>query len=189
MKEQSANKLDKLFKEKLQHAEISPEDNYWPFIEQKINKPSFLKFGWRHINIYNLSVGLLLLLVSILYFFKSQPKENKLPTTSPIEETTSSFNQIEITKQDDYIPVDRLNSKKEIKTNSTPTTLSTIKIVDSTVLAPTNILEKPTPVIIPDSAVTKPVEKKKKPKEIIYIIQQDTIIEKDTVKVRRLRKK
>lgn len=185
MKEQSANKLDKLFKEKLQHAEISPEDNYWPFIEQKINKPSFLKFGWRHINIYNLSISILLISFAVLLLTETKPKENPTPI-----DTIQNPSSMEL--KGNPTLGNPLNLKSENSKKKTSTPLKTITpaektIVDSTPLTPSTKVEEFT--VTKDTVTIKPVEKKKKPKEIIYIIQQDTIIEKDTVKVRRLRKK
>ena len=191
MKNES-HKLDDLFKEKLSDMEIPLEEDYWPYIEQKVSvqPSSFYKFSWKHINIYNSSV--LLLLIGAVCFFNI-PKEQKTENNSSPANTG-----ITTDKKDSAVTKDLLNKKAapintvpEIENRKTaPITPSSsgeeLQIRDS--IVPISKQE----VIIPSSnqEPTKAIpEEKVKPKKIIYVVQQDTIVEKDTVKVRRRRKK
>lgn len=187
MNNQRANKLDHLFQEKLQDHEISPDEDIWPYLEKNLNKTSFYKFGWRHINIYNISVGILLLLIPFLYFFLKTDRKDTIPAqpkqeiSDSIKSSTSVQNKpepIEATAQ----PIQKKQKKqKTLKPDSSNNPQA--KTRDS-LPAITPVEEVP--------VVAEPVkaeEKKTKPKKIIYVVQQDTIVERDTIKVRRKRKK
>ncbi|HVD96678.1 MAG TPA: hypothetical protein VNB90_00650 [Cytophagaceae bacterium] len=179
------NKLDQLFREKLQHHELAPEEDYWPYLEQELSKPSFYKFGWKHINIYNTSLAVLLLLIPLFYFL-SKPEEKKQTPPTPTVDSISTGAPEKIIS-----PSSSFSSPTEVKKKTQK------KItVEKTFAEQEIIVQDSTPAEIPVEKIIAPepapiqVEEKPKPrqKKIIYVVQQDTIVEKDTVKVRRKRK-
>jgi hypothetical protein len=190
-----ADKLDNLFREKLQDCEISPEENYWPYLEKSLDKLSFFKFGWEHINIYNTSVGLLAIILPTIYFF-NQPSESKSDKTSPsFSDTSSVTNKSEESAHSTFVkPVvsneEAVSETKKKKTkkgdkpeiSSFPELNNEVKDSNENKIKETPVVEMPEPVKVVEE---KP---KTKPKRIIYVVEQDTIIQKDTVKVRRKRK-
>ncbi len=190
-----ADKLDNLFREKLQDCEISPEENYWPYLEKSLDKVSFFKFGWKHINIYNSSVGLLAILLPAIYFF-NQPSENKSDKGTPLFSDTSSFTKkfadslsstsVKPAKHQEEVVSEtkKKKNKKEAKAevSSFPELSNEVKDSNENKIKESPVVEMPEPIKIVEE---KP---KPKPKRIIYVVEQDTIIQKDTVKVRRKRK-
>jgi hypothetical protein len=184
-----ANKLDQLFQEKLQEHEISPEEDYWPYLEKNLSKISFYKFGWKHINIYNLSLGVLLLAIPVIYALFQSNKKTTDPSYPP-QEIIDSVKKSEAPKKDPVSveaaiqPIPKKQIKAKLLKPDRIATNSEVKTKDS---LPTTVPTEDTTPTLPEPFKT--IEKKQKPKKIIYVVQQDTIVEKDTVKVRRKRKK
>ncbi len=181
------DKLDNLFREKFQDHEISPAEDYWPYLEKSLDKISFYKFGWKHINIYTISAGALLVALPLFYFLFPKQEENKI---QPGQEIVDSIASPQSAIPDPEKPFTELPDKKakgkkkpileEAEKNPTTKEPNT---KDSLPLS-SNEEKKEAPVPEP----IKATEEKPKPKKIIYVIQQDTIVLKDTVKVRRKRK-
>ena len=101
MDKPGANRLDNLFREQFHDHEIAPQEDYWPYLEKSLNRMSFFRFGWRHINIYNVSIGLLAIAIPIIYFL--WPKEETIaPETPKLRE-----------KGENTIGVDSFQTKKK----------------------------------------------------------------------------
>ena len=173
--------------------EIPLEEDYWPLIEKDLNNPptSFFRFGWKHFNIYNLSSALLILLLGCFYFLRSDEKPQKEKISAPANNIIQGDSQV-IYKEpstNKKEPAKNNVITKNKKTNRAEFS-SDITIEKDSVIVNTPKEEATNPSSNPESPKV-PVEEKVKPKSkrIIYVVQQDTIVEKDTVKVRRKRKK
>jgi len=177
----SADKLDNLFREKLTDMEIPLEEDYWPGIEKGLGKLPFYKFGWKHLNIYNVSASLLALLITFTLLLNNNTGKGKSKFQRPV----ININTFQ-------------HSAKDLDEKNEPTAQET-KIIE--VNQPKSILKAPitmdtiappkieAPVVLPEPEKPIVEEKpKQKQKKIIYVVQQDTIIQKDTIKVRRKRK-
>jgi hypothetical protein len=194
---QKADRLDNLFREKLQDFEISPAEDYWPYLDKSLDKISFFKFGWKHLNIYNTSVGLLSVILPVVYFLNQAP-ENKSDKQIPVyadsisapekSEDTLILNSEESTvrKKEIFSPIKRKGAEKEeyAERTSSPV-LEAERNNDST---QNNKVEELPVIELPEPVKVVEEKAKPKPKRIIYVVEQDTIIQKDTVKVRRKRK-
>ena len=186
--ENQGHKLDNLFKEKLSDMEIPLEEDYWPLIEKSLDAPvtSFYKFGWKHFNIYQLSISILLLFGTV--YLLNKPKEQVAVPINPTIEQLPTGNAIDSasTFQPKVItPVKKQNSA--INNNSVSKPVEIRQEADAENSTENSILKEEIVIPTPEPARSV-VEEKPKAKRIIYVIQQDTIIEKDTVKVRRKRK-
>ncbi len=189
MDKHRADKLDQLFKENLQNHEISPEEDYWPYLEKSLDKLSFYRFGWKHINIYNTSA--LVLLIPALYFLFRTQEPTYVPA-SPQQHTTDTILDTIAPKEDQTTSTDNIQTISKKKTEpvvvkeAKKTTPDSDKPNQDSVPAVSR--EEVVPIVLPEPV--KPAEEKPKvkTKKIIYVVQQDTIVEKDTVKVRRKRK-
>ena len=172
--------------------EIPLEEDYWPLIEKSLSEPptSFYKYGWKHINIYNLSSALLILLLGSIYVFNTSKEQKSGEILVPAsnntipQKTDGTSAETQINKSKTNTGSNHSKDKKTILTEPFPSKDKPLK--DSSAIQMKD--EVVNLVINPEPAKTIPVEKIK-PKQIIYVVQQDTIIEKDTVKVRRKRKK
>lgn len=186
--EKQGHKLDNLFKEKLSDMEIPLEDDYWPFIEKSLDAPisSFYKFGWKHFNIYQLSISLLLLFGTV--YLLNKPKEKEIvPSNTTIEKLPIGNNSDNSDTPQPKVIMPAQKQKSAINKDSIaePIELKLESDAENSTKN-SNVTEE---IVLPTPEPTKPVvEEKPKQKRIIYVIQQDTIIEKDTVKVRRKRK-
>lgn len=192
MDKHRANSLDDLFREQFHDHEIAPEEDYWPYLEKSLNRLSFFRFGWKHINIYNVSIGLLAIAIPVLYFLWPQeetilPEEPRKP-----EEKETIFGVDSFQTKKKSISIEEAaaakkefpkNTKKEFKEKTID---KGERQKDSIPVAPPVLEEKITPVQPEPVKIVE--EEKPKKKKIIYVVQQDTIVEKDTVKVRRKRK-
>jgi cytoskeletal protein RodZ len=189
-----ADKIDNLFREKLQDIEISPSENYWPYLEKSLNKLSFFKFGWKHVNVYNASVGLLAVILPAIYFL-NQPPENKSKKQIPVfdsssvsKEITNSLNsnsEKPEAKREKIISQTKKKTLRKAEASEVPSSPELNAVVKDSIenkRKESTVIEMPEPVKIIEEKV------KSKPKRIIYVVEQDTIIQKDTVKVRRKRR-
>ncbi len=189
--EKKDHKLDNLFREKLSDMEIPLEEDYWPFIEKNITTPtpSFYKYGWNHLNIYHLLIAGLVLLLGYLYFLNKSTESNSNTNSLPIIEKKSLLKTTDSTSTNFKHNNDEntIGKKNRLKTaqKSLPNSTTTSELKDS-LIEP--IVEDNTFPVTNQEAAKVIIEEKPKPKRIIYVIQQDTIVEKDTVKVRRKRK-
>lgn len=169
--------------------EISPLEDYWPNITKALIQPkvSFHTFGWKHFNIYNISSALLLLLGS-LYYFKTATVQKVEDSGSPVVNETPISNSRDSVSgknlMEEHSATTQKASVNKKRTASEPsaTTQSKDSVANQTKEEPLKPIVEPEPI----KTIT---EEKPKPKRIIYVVQQDTIIKKDTVKVRRKRKK
>ncbi len=194
MEKHKADKLDLFFQEKLQNHEISPEEDYWPYLEKGLDKAAFYKFGWKHINIYNVSLGVLAILTALLFSLLKTPEQETQqpqgipPANAPIlKDTISGHHNFVAPKEKTPVLIHEgtTGAKNNTKKNTSATTPSA-KPTDSlpaVAIPKEELISAP-----PREEEIKKTEEKPKPKKIIYVVQQDTIIEKDTVKVRRKKK-
>jgi hypothetical protein len=185
--EHKEHKIDKLFKEKLSNTEIPLKEDYWPLIEKNIASHSFYRFGWKHINIYNSSFLLLLVLLGSIILFNR-------PEKPEIKKTESQIIKKDTLNNSNNIPFPVESTTKTKKNN--PSTNN--KENASTLIETPQESVKDSVGLRIEDATTKPVNTEPEKinsqdhqakKRIIYVVQQDTIIEKDTIKVRRKRKK
>ncbi len=189
MKEKE-HKIDKLFKEKLSNMEIPLEEDYWPLIEKNINpSSSFYRFGWKHFNIYSSSFILLLALIGALFLIdKPEKKETEKTTTPFIENNGLPKDKDSSDTEKSSLPNENNSFFKLNKQNkkNLPVGPSPEAVNDSVTLPEKENIITPPVIIEPSETNTQKLQPKKK---AIYVVQQDTIIEKDTVKVRRKKRK
>jgi hypothetical protein len=183
----SADKLDNLFKEKLTDMEIPLEEDYWSGIEKGLDKLPFYKFGWKHLNIYNISTVLLALLISFLLFFNQEEKKDQPAPSNIIPGIEKEINDslpTEVPAKTKDAPVN--NNPGSIQNKNNESQKDTARAIEP-VAAPVQE-NMPLPADTEKAVPVIEEKPKPKPKRIIYVVQQDTIVEKDTVKVRRKKK-
>jgi hypothetical protein len=201
------DELEKLFQDHLLGFEKEPSKEVWPLLAKDVARNNFLKFGWKHFNIYQTVVLTLILLLGIIYFtqkteqtISSEQKKTSLPQTFPV--TIDSLSKIEKGKKTDTKNTNQ-NELLKIESNNRPIKSTKDKstflkeqksevrkekgnLTDSSsvIYEPSNT-EQPQEII---NTETKKKEEIPKIKKIITVIRRDTILVKDTVSVKRKKK-
>ncbi|HWZ22277.1 MAG TPA: hypothetical protein VNW06_06455 [Cytophagaceae bacterium] len=178
--------LEELLRKKLGNLQEAPSEDYWHAIDKGISKARFYKFGWKHFNIYTTAIAVGILVVSVALLLFSSSKKGSVPVNSLERKNIEILN----TPFHDTDKKPSLNDKQEvksklrkdfIKTEINTQTSEKVSVMDTTHTVPSTTEEK--------KASTFETVKKVVPTRQYYIYQTDTIIEKDTVKVKKRRKK
>jgi cytoskeletal protein RodZ len=174
----SDDKIDHLFQGYFNDIEHEPSQDSWKYLSKDLARQNFLSFGWKHFNIYQVVVGFVFLGSAALYFFSrdsNKKTENFTPNKTRSEQVLDSANSIE-PQVNSTIKITRSKRDKfkpsENKLNATVSDSVPQVVQDST----------PAVIAIP-AAPPKPVRK------VFTQIVRDTTIVKDTVTVKRKRKR
>jgi len=201
--------IGNIFKSTLENYNAQPEEGEWIMLDQKLTKVSFFRFSFSKFNIYYSILIVSTFIMSSTIFINSfintenksslenspvSIKENKIITSDSIktiDPVASKENVItsnkEINKHDlnDESRGNKDGNKSgnsvkvelnDFQKSSSPQTKDSVLIRPSNKLTPSNSVEKETITTDPSNKI-----KSDKPKKVVYISKQDTIIVYDTL--------
>lgn len=186
--------LDDLFFGHLRDLEKDPPNGSWPLLAKNVAKNNFLKFGWKHFNIFYVAAITTVVLSSVIYFVlsTSTPETSKQNQPGMITDSTN-LEIINNTTPPETTGEKLPESTPEQKTqHKLPFQDSTIQVSDPlSEEHPNDSIIRPTAPVIdytPELQIeTDKKEEAPKPKKIITIVKRDTVRIKDTVKTERIR--
>ncbi len=183
MSKEEKDIFDKLFQDEFRsHTEKVEEEN-WDIISARLAKKRFFKFNPSRFNVYYLSAIVFAGLLIGLFLFNSEEKTKELnkeqnilqpPQELSVSDSTTVQEPSVLKKR----TTDKLVSPKKIQKNSQGKEVKAIKI-DSASTAP---------VVPPTEELKRPVKEIPKAKEY-FVYEQDTIVEQDTINVKRRKKR
>ncbi len=177
------DQIDKLFQDHLHGFEKESPVDSWPTLKKEVARRNFFSFGWKHINIYQILFVLSAFL--ILFYLMTIPNshgtlQKSTDNPAPTSIAKDSVESFAITKNSTL--KEENSSTTKIKSRRNQKILIEKESVNDSLLLP------PTPLVSDNEpSVVKNTEPKKE-KKIITVIKRDTLIIKDTLKIKRRRK-
>ena len=173
--------LEELLKKKLGNFQEEPSESYWDDIDKGLSKARFYQFGWKHFNIYFLTIAVCTLLIGIVLLLFSFNSKNNDPVQSSEKNKTEIENKLPVDIQDKKIlPYNKHEMKpaRREKTSVVNTDTAVKNYVADTI-------SKPSAIVGNKNITPTEIKKNESPAREYYIYETDTIIERDTVKVKK----
>jgi hypothetical protein len=194
MRKLTDEQLENIFRKSLLEYDKEPSENSWPILKKKVSRNNFLKFGWKHFNIYQTAFFLSILILSFFYFTSSSPttKNTETKNTNPVNPGSTATDTLY--KEEPIQPTlkKEIESKKNAPLIKNKYRKNTLPKSDSISVLPDPIestipLEKTSDLKENNTIIEKKTDPPK-PKKVITLIKRDTLILKDTVNIRRKKK-
>lgn len=186
------DELDEILRAKMLGHEKKPSPEVWSMLAKDLPRQNFLTFGWKHFNIFQVVASILVLLLIVFYFTRTtDAKSSDDKKTSPVTSDKKILASDSILQNQDTRNITN-ESAKSSKRSSQHKTLKNVNLQTSDTIS-SEKMNRDSVLTLPSTdpvGLDKPEVKKREEKirKILTVDKTDTIIEKDTVAVRRKRK-